>query len=99
MTSFKALCQIESMCGKTIIQLVRAFADGTPGVKDIATIAYCLHLASNPEPKTAPSLDELGEMICTENVFAVSPQVFEVLLHVLNKGSADAKKNSAQPTP
>jgi len=95
--SFEALADIESRTGRSLLEILNDFAGGKAGFKTTATVIWCCHLASRPEPGRAPSLNDIGELIVKEGLFKIAPEALKVLVGVLNRGNDEAKKK-VEPT-
>jgi hypothetical protein len=93
--SFKAMCQIESHTGKSILTLIKEFGAGKPFMSDMVAVAYFCHAASDYEPGSLPTIDRFGELMMKEGMFTVGPQVLECLVSALNQSGDDAKKKTA----
>lgn len=86
--SFRALCRIEEGTGLRTGTLLRRFAEGDVGARDMAIV---IHAGMHAFDERAPALDEVGRMVVDEGIAALAAPVGEFLAGAISGNRAGAK--------
>jgi hypothetical protein len=89
--SFQALCRIEEGTGLRIGTMLRRFAEGDLGARDMAVV---IHAGMHAFDERAPSLDEVGRMVVDEGIAALAAPVGAFLANAISGNRSGAKKES-----
>lgn len=87
---FKALCEIESLSGSSIIDIFERFAKQKTRFTDIVIILYSCHKSGDPESKI--SYLEFGELVKAHGVYKLINSAYSLVADAL-VGDADKKKD------
>lgn len=94
--TFEALCGIESLTKRSLVEISRAHWEAKPLLTDVAAVVYCCHVAY--DPRTNLSYDDIGLMILEEGLNNCFGPVLKCIENVLggNKSARSAKKKEGQ---